>query len=319
MRALGPGARSGDSRERPVILFYNDFFGRPPDTRSLARCDGCIFTTDRRAYSKAAAVVFHVPSMRKLPRLRKRRGQLWVAWSMESDVNYPLLRDRDFMGAFDLTMTYRRSSDVWCSYLPWASAFEDAVSAPLPDKTADAPVVMLQSASIDRSGRIPLARELMNRIPVHSYGRFMNNRQFPLEDRGSETKRALIGSYKFCIAFENSIAVDYVTEKLFDPLLAGSVPVYLGAPNADSFAPASDSFINASKFAGPAELAEYLTWLDSDDEAYRQYFRWRERGLSPQFRQLLSDAEKEPFWHLCEIVAARSAEQVRRWQWPWRS
>ena len=37
--------------------------------------------------------------------------------------------------------------------------------------------------------------------------------------------------YKFCIAIENSLATDYVTEKIYDSLAAGCLPIYYGAPN----------------------------------------------------------------------------------------
>lgn len=34
--------------------------------------------------------------------------------------------------------------------------------------------------------------------------------------------------YKFCIAIENSISPDYVSEKIWHGLTAGCIPVYLG-------------------------------------------------------------------------------------------
>ena len=263
---------------KPTILFYNDFFGSPPDTQALASIDACLFTTDRHMFDTAAAVIFHIPSLRKFGGVRKRRGQLWIAWSMESEINYPLLADRAFMRNFDLTMTYQRSADIWCHYLPSEAAFTRALAAPIPAKRADAPAVMLQSAATDRSGRNDFARRLMSHLAIHSYGRFLNNRPMPAPDRGHKTKLALIAPYKFCLAFENSIATDYVTEKFFDPLLAGTVPVYRGAPNVDAFAPGDSAFIDASKLAGPRELAELLIKLDRDEDAYYQYFKWRETG-----------------------------------------
>jgi hypothetical protein len=38
----------------------------------------------------------------------------------------------------------------------------------------------------------------------------------------------LLRGYKFALVTENTNALDYVTEKLFQALLAGTVPVYMG-------------------------------------------------------------------------------------------
>ena len=157
-------------------------------------------------------------------------------------------------------------------------------------------------SAFDASGRNQFARELMAHMKINSYGSFLNNRQFATPDSGREAKLALIANYKFCLGFENSIAPDYVTEKFFDPLISGSVPVYRGAPNVDLFAPGVNSFIDASKFAGPRELAEFLVYLDNNDEAYRSYLAWREAGLSTGFEALLARHEVEPFCQLCRIV-----------------
>uniref|UniRef100_A0A6N2K8M2 Fucosyltransferase n=1 Tax=Salix viminalis TaxID=40686 RepID=A0A6N2K8M2_SALVM len=41
--------------------------------------------------------------------------------------------------------------------------------------------------------------------------------------------------YKFSLAFENSNEEDYVTEKFFQSLVAGTIPVVIGAPNIQDF------------------------------------------------------------------------------------
>lgn len=43
----------------------------------------------------------------------------------------------------------------------------------------------------------------------------------------------LVAKYKFTIAIENAICDDYITEKLWRPLIAGSVPIYLGSPSVE--------------------------------------------------------------------------------------
>jgi hypothetical protein len=41
------------------------------------------------------------------------------------------------------------------------------------------------------------------------------------------SKLALFARYKFALAFENSLAEDYVTEKFYHPLLAGHICIIL--------------------------------------------------------------------------------------------
>ena len=36
----------------------------------------------------------------------KNAGQLWVAWTIESEENYPILRDPRFIQQFDINVTY---------------------------------------------------------------------------------------------------------------------------------------------------------------------------------------------------------------------
>jgi hypothetical protein len=45
----------------------------------------------------------------------------------------------------------------------------------------------------------------------------------------------IYNQYKFVICFENSKTAGYVTEKIFNVFMAGSVPIYDGAPNIDHY------------------------------------------------------------------------------------
>ncbi|WP_460584668.1 glycosyltransferase family 10 domain-containing protein [Hymenobacter arcticus] len=70
-------------------------------------------------------------------------------------------------------------------------------------------------------------------------------------------KLAVIRSYRFVICYENTSTPGYISEKLFDCLFAGCVPVYLGEPNIRRFVP-EGCFIDRQAFATDAELAEFL-------------------------------------------------------------
>ena len=183
--------------------------------------------------------------------------------------------------------------------------------SPIPEKTAASPAVMFQSSKDNKSRRDVLAGELMRHISVDSYGRFLNNRPPPIPDLGSETKRKVIADYPFCLALENSIAPDYVTEKLFDCFLAGVVPVYLGAPNVADFAP-EGSYILANSYREPRALADYLKHLLSHPEEYMSYFDWRERPLPERLAARLSSVSRHCFLRLMDVAVRKLATRPPR-------
>lgn len=49
--------------------------------------------------------------------------------------------------------------------------------------------------------------------------------------------RCIFRSYRYVLAFENSIEDDYVTEKVYNALLSGALPLYVGAMNVDEYVP----------------------------------------------------------------------------------
>lgn len=297
--------------ERTVILFYNTMWDHEvPALPELPA--GCEITKDRSRMAEADAVVFHVPQSRLIGLRRKRPGQLWVAWCIESEANWPRLRDPRYMSHFDLTMTYRRDSDVLWGYVPYYGTVDvlasALVAAPRP-KDSERPVAMFISSRTDRSGRRDYARELARHIPVDSYGRFLRNRTLTT-DLWRSTKLELIARYPFTIAFENSIATDYVTEKFYDPLVVGSVPVYLGAPNVDEYAPGDHCYINVRDYASPRALAAYLKSLLESPDKYDELVAWKRRPLRPQFVSFLESQRSHPVLRLCEAVKRARAENA---------
>jgi glycosyl transferase family 10 (putative fucosyltransferase) len=282
---------------RPLILFYRTRRGYTARHVPEGELDGCEFTSDAARWPEADAVLFDAAALGRKASVPKYPGQRWVAWSLESAVHYPWLTDPAFLRHFEITMTYHRESTVWAPYVD--QSVVSALLAPPRPKRPDTPAVYLQSNPMDRSGRMPYVKELMKRVKVASFGHVMNNQGDAHIGAGQEAKLALIGQYRFTLAFENAIEPDYVTEKLYDALIAGSVPVYLGAPNVREFAPAEHCYIDASRFAGPAELAAYLNRLVEDERAYGEYLAWKTSGLSPSFRALAAQVERPALERLC--------------------
>lgn len=70
-------------------------------------------------------------------------------------------------------------------------------------------------------------------------------------------KLATIGNYKYSICYENIVFPGYVTEKIIDCIVAGVVPVYLGAPDIKEFI-SEKCYVDARKFNSMQELEYYL-------------------------------------------------------------
>jgi alpha(1,3/1,4) fucosyltransferase len=71
--------------------------------------------------------------------------------------------------------------------------------------------------------------------------------------------------YRFAICYENVRATPgYITEKIFDCLFAGCVPVYLGAPNIADYVPA-DCFVDRSRFDGYPALYDFMAGMSESD------------------------------------------------------
>ena len=85
----------------------------------------------------------------------------------------------------------------------------------------------------------------------------------------------------------------WVTEKIFDCLVAGTIPVYLGAPDIDEWVD-PECFVDMRRFSGYGELREYLLGLSPAEiavyrEAGREYFR------TERFRPFSKDAFADIF------------------------
>jgi hypothetical protein len=68
-------------------------------------------------------------------------------------------------------------------------------------------------------------RKLSRYKPVDSGGKVMNTLGHRVAD-----KRAFLADYKFTIAFENESYPGYTTEKIVEPMLVDSIPIYWGDP-----------------------------------------------------------------------------------------
>lgn len=295
------------------VLFAGDPWFDVPGAQRMAG-DAAELILDRSMFPVADAVVFPLPTAPTLPRQRAFPEQVWVLWCQESETHFPALTDHDFLAAFDVRATYRLDSDVPIPYCA-PTTFDDLPPLVALDDRHPTPVSAWVSSAWDRCGRDDYLRQMMEHVPVHSYGRVAHNTDLA-EDLGPLTKKTTISRYRFTVAFENSIAPGYVTEKLFQPLRAGSVPIYRGAPDVDRYLPAGRCMINADDFGSPHELAEFL--LQMIDAEYASYHEWRGQGTSTAYRDRFAAYADHAMVRLARAITVarlgRAAEARNAWR-----
>ena len=146
--------------------------------------------------------------------------------------------------------------------------------------------------------------ELMEYLPIDSYGSWRRNCALD-EDRGYITKLDVIKQYKFTIAFENAVSKDYVTEKFFEPLIVGSVPVYLGAPNIEMFSPGERAFIDVRNYASPKSLADDIMKYCQDISKYNVLLGWKKKPLSGGMKKLINEQQVHAFIRMVMLAKNR--------------
>ncbi|CAD5219285.1 unnamed protein product [Bursaphelenchus xylophilus] len=117
-------------------------------------------------------------------------------------------------------------------------------------------------------------------------------------------------SYRFYLAFENSVCLDYITEKFYQ--FHELVPIVLKKDDYRNLPP--KSFIALDDFASFKSFASFIKYLMTDDEAYAEYLMWK------------YDYEKrhtgtgDQFCTICQYVARnRSPKSYKNIQSFWNS
>lgn len=259
-------------------------------------------TYDRDKMSVADVVAFNLPFLyRELEGdLEKPEHQIWVAWSYESEVNYPWMFSDELKDIFDLWMTYHLDSDIVLPYYDYT--FKEKLFTPPCEKTKD--VCMFISSPVNKSHRLEYISELIEYLPIDSYGNWRRNCVLD-EDKGYITKLDIIKQYKFTIAFENAVSQDYVTEKFFEPLTVGSVPIYLGAPNIETFSPGEHTFIDVRDYTSPKDLADDIMRYCRDISRYDSLLEWKRKTLSDELAGLIEEQREHAFIRMVRLAKGR--------------
>jgi hypothetical protein len=77
------------------------------------------------------------------------------------------------------------------------------------------------------------------------------------------SKFEVLQNYEFCLCFENMSMKGYITEKMFDCLYAGTIPLYMGAPDIFEYV-SSDAFVDCRKYSTWKEMWEDIAMMPAE-------------------------------------------------------
>ncbi|KAF3692715.1 Alpha-(1,3)-fucosyltransferase 4 [Channa argus] len=284
--SLEPLSSVSEHHREATLLIWTHPFGRYsklPDCYALYQIYGCTLTDDLRSYPQADAVIMHhreiATGLAELPPEPRPRAQKWIWMNYESPPHTPRLWR--FEGVINLTMSYRSDSDIFLPY----GFLVPRVRKPrgLQNRSAQLPwrsrllrphlVAWVISNWSESHARVAFYYQLRRYIQVDVYGRA--GRPVP-EDSGGGSVVRLVQRYLFYLALENSQHTDYITEKLWNAIRAGAVPVVLGPSrqNYEQFLP-PEAFIHVDDFPTVRGLARYLLMLRRNPAQLRRHLDWR--------------------------------------------
>ena len=311
-----------------IILLYSTWFFEPcwgyfkGDLlrREFMRCPrskNCLATYDKSLIKIADALLFHGRDVEVkknyradiLKNLRKTvpLKQKWIFLSHETPQRDSNLY-KPYNGIFNWTATFSRNSDVFVPYTRYIK-FEKPKRGAKVNYAKGKNRLVSWAVSNCMKMRQDYALELQRYIDLTVYGGcgkyFKNHGSCKIGEPACEKEMA---SYKFYLAFENAFCQDWVSEKYWRTIRQNIVPVVMGA-NYDEGAAIPGSFIDVSDFKSVKELADYLLYLDKNDDAYNKYFSWKTRyGFTGEsmYCSICQELHSEKFQKTSQIVLSEA-------------
>lgn len=305
------------------LLPFNDHFWGGNAKKCLLNCYSQVFPQQKLDcrfeagdINKMDGIVVHIPTYHGQPIPRKFPEQKKFAANMEPLAYTSLGTNEQFLSQFDGVADFHLKSNLFTLYFHGVKNSTLFSHKPLPfSRKKTAVVYMNSNCQRLHIPRNQVVKELMENtdIEVHSYGGCLRNKDMPkeLEELPRlQRKLEIFSRYKFCIAMENSRQDDYVSEKLWQALWAGCLPIYWGAPNVGDRLPMAKSrmLLDYADLKSVDALAERIHELSQDEDAYNSFFEWKQRSSPeqwpPLFRRIveLSD-QPHPVCRMCRFIA----------------
>ncbi|CAG2221318.1 FUT-1 [Mytilus edulis] len=240
----------------------------------------CIIREPSRDNLTCDALLFHHEEMNiKVP--NKIPGLIWVFMSYESEAHtLKHFLKKEWDNKFDWVFSYRSDADISFPYgvLHRRNIQNDKNYTSLFQKKSKSVAWVVSNCKSD-SHRYKYIKKMMQSIQIDVYGKC--GKTCSSSWNSDKCFNDLSKDYKFYLAFENSICKDYVSEKVFRLYQDGFdfIPVYRGAMNIKDILP-NGTFISSFDFSSALELALYLKNVGSNESAYTNYLKAKDKFFS---------------------------------------
>eukprot|EP01068_Selenidium_serpulae_P020998 Selendium_serpulae@DN950_c0_g1_i2.p1 len=228
-----------------------------------------------------------------------------MGYSVEGMIRYPATRR--IAEDYDTTATTNLNCTFPIPYVyMYPHLFEEyfprgrppPATLPVPERAASFVASNCRAVFNERD---ELVQFLADFIPVRSVGYCLHNTPWPT----GASKKDVLKKFAMTFAFENQNSDDYVTEKVYEALAAGVVPVYYGADNIYDHLPSRKCVINVADFKTREDLGLHLRNVLSNDSLLMTYHEWREEPLSESWMRRIANYKRDVYCRFCQFLYGR--------------
>ena len=284
------------SEGKPVKVYWKrDGHTNPPFYESMKGCETkCIVT------SSAKDADFLLSTKRPMKKVNSRQKTVW--FSREA-----LYHVGEHVQEFDLTMDFGPFSNIPVLCIP-PNFYKTMLNMPVPSlenvKKRKLAVWVARNCGPAGSspwrpswGRAEYVRTMMKYMDIDCPGRCNNN--IAAAAAGFGGRNSYTGNmkgysnYMFVFSLHNTLDNINVDEKFYHPYQANSVPVVVGPDTVYSFQPGDHSFVDATVYNTPRDLAEKLMWYKEHPKEYLEtFFSYRKKLPNASMERLHQEFEQ---------------------------
>ncbi|ELT94754.1 hypothetical protein CAPTEDRAFT_124454 [Capitella teleta] len=212
----------------------------------------------------------HPPNQKWIFHERESPYRTWDKYRMKMD----------FWASFNVSVLYTGDADIIYSRYAVQCEKNPEYKPQFPPnldyiKNKTGVALWIVSDCTSTNGRRDYVHEMQKYIDIDIYGGCGKGevcgkyREFHID-----CVNQFIETYKFYLAFENSLCQDYYTEKLTKTIGLNVIPVVMGLVNYSSIV-TPGTFIDVRDFQSVKALTDYLSYLDNNNTAFNEIIERR--------------------------------------------